>query len=316
MSTYDLLDPQVAAVLAKLPELRLTNDSEALDAIRDAHFANLTLVEPEDYQVTREEIYVPGLEEIFPPVRCLKYTPSKENHSGAGYLHIHGGGYILGTPEMMDASNAFYAAKLGITILSVDYRLAPEHPAPAALDDCHAALAWLHQNANELGLDTTRIGIGGESAGGGLAAALSLRARDINALPICFQLLTYPMLDDRTGSADNPADPLTGEFMWTRKNNTFAWASYLGESLPSAPQVPARAETLKGLPSTWLGTASLDLFRDENIKYAQRLMASGVTTELAVYPGTCHGFQLAVDAEVTKRFLRDATEALRKGLGC
>ena len=316
MSTDHLLDPQVADVLATLPELRLTNDPEALNAIRDAQFASLTLVKPEDYQITREEVYVPGLNETSPPVRCLKYTPSKENHSGAGYLHIHGGGYIFGTPEMMDASNALYAARLGITVLSVDYRLAPEHPAPAALDDCHAALAWLHQNADELGLDKTRIGIGGESAGGGLAAALSLRTRDIDALPICFQLLTYPMLDDRTGSEDNPADPLTGKFMWTRKNNVFAWASYLGERSPSAPEVPARAETLEGLPSTWLSTASLDLFRDENIEYAQRLMASGVTTELAVYPRTCHGFQLAVEAEVTKRFFRDATEALRKGLGC
>ena len=172
----------------------------------------------------------------------------------------------------------------------------------------------MHQNADELGVDTDRIAIGGESAGGGLAAALAIHARDKGEYPICFQLLTYPMLDDRTGSENQPGDPLTGEFIWTRERNRLAWAYYLGASEPQTPYVPARTESLAGLPPTWLSTAALDLFRDENIDYAQRLLKAGIATELIVYPGTCHGFQWATEANVPKQYLRDHAEALSRAL--
>ena len=140
-------------------------------------------------------------------------------------------------------------------MLSVDYRLAPEHPIPAPLDDCYAALSWLHENATDLGVDPQRIGIGGESAGGGLAAALAIKARDAGEYPICWQALTYPMLDNRTGSEAYPGDALVGEFVWTRELNQYGWQSYLGQAAPEAPQVPARLQSFEGLPPTWMFTA-------------------------------------------------------------
>jgi acetyl esterase/lipase len=312
MSTFDLLDPAIQPVLEFFPEFELTTD--ALPLIRQFAADSIVLADTDGTDARREEIEVPGVEVGQPPVRCLKYSPDSRKHSGGAYLHIHGGGYVLGSPEMMDEHNLKLAAELGITVLSVDYRLAPEHPVPAPLDDCYAALAWLHANSDALAVDPQRIALGGESAGGGLAAALALRARDAGEYPVCYQLLTYPMLDDRTGSAEFPADPVTGEFVWTREKNSFGWGCYLGGANTEAPSVPARAASLEALPPAWIGTAALDLFREENIDYAQRLMAAGVAAELIVYPGACHGFQRAVDAPVSRQFLRDHMEALKRGL--
>ncbi|MEO1306141.1 MAG: alpha/beta hydrolase, partial [Pseudomonadota bacterium] len=188
------------------------------------------------------------------------------------------------------------------------------HPVPAALDDSYAVLAWMHQNASGLNVDPNRIAIGGESAGGGLAATLALFARDQGEYPICYQMLTYPMIDDRTGSDAKPGDPLTGEFVWTRARNQLGWAYYLGDVSPAAPHAAARAESVSGLPPAWISTAALDLFRDENIDYAQRLLMAGVATELIIYPGACHGFQMATEARVTKQYIRDHAEALARGL--
>ena len=144
-------------------------------------------------------------------VPCLLYTP-KAGKAEAAYLHIHGGGYVAGQMERSDPMNTLIASQLGITVLAVGYRLAPEHPVPAPLDDCYSALAWLHDEAERLGIDRERIAIGGESAGGGLAAALAIRARDAGDYAVCHQHLTYPMLDNLTGSESAPGDPLVGEF--------------------------------------------------------------------------------------------------------
>ncbi len=311
MSTKHLLDPDLLPLIEVMPALAMSAD---MLPQKRAEFKELTVMgDAEAAGVTRDEIHVPGLDGD-PPVRCLKYTPANRGTPSPAYLHIHGGGYTVGLPEMMDDMNIRVAADLDIIVVSVDYRLAPEHPIPAPLNDCYAALAWLHQNADELGIDPARIAIGGESAGGGLAAALALKARDAGDYPICFQLLVYPMIDDRTGTADAPGDPSVGEFVWTRENNQFGWNAYLGEAPRAAPQVPARADTLKGLPATWLATAGLDLFRDENIAYAQRLMNDGVKTELQVYPAACHGFQLMRGAGVSKRYVKDFFGALKRGL--
>jgi acetyl esterase/lipase len=313
MSTYKLLDPAIRKTIDAFPKFEFT--TQVLPIIRRAESEALVLADALASGVAREEIEVPGLELGQPPVRCLKYIPVSTPGSGAAYLHIHGGGYLLGSPESTDQRNVFLANELGITIVSVDYRLAPEHPAPAGLDDCYAALAWLHDNADSLGIDTARIAIGGESAGGGLAAALAIHARDKGDYPICFQLLTYPMLDDRTGNSEAPADPITGEFVWTREHNQFGWQCYLGNTPPRAPVVPARVESLAALPPAWIGTGALDLFRDENILYAQRLLGVGVSAELIVYPGVCHAFQAAIEAPVTRQFFRDHLQALGRGLG-
>lgn len=313
MTTRHLLDPAIIPALDAFPDISLEKDG--LPLIRQAAAQMTQLADPEKYGVSREEVFVSGQASGDLDVRCLVYAPQESQGARPAYLHLHGGGYILGTPEGSDLHNIQLASRLGICVVSVDYRLAPEHPAPAALNDSYAALAWMHENARELKLDADRIAIGGESAGGGLAAALALHARDKGQYPICFQMLTYPMLDDRTGSEDQPGDPLTGEFVWTRERNQLGWAYYLGGSDPAAPSVPARADTLEGLPPVWLSTAALDLFRDENIDYAQRLLQAGVSTELTLYPGACHGFQMAADAAVTKQYLRDHAEALARGLG-
>ncbi len=311
MSTKHLLDPDLVPVIEQMPALDMTIDMVPQKRIE---FMEMRVMgDAEAAGVVREEIHVPG-HEGDPDVRCLKYTSRNRSTPSAAYLHIHGGGYTVGTPEMADEMNIRIAADLGILVLSVDYRLAPEHPIPAPLHDCYAALAWLHGNAAALGIKPDAIGVGGESAGGGLAAALALKARDAGAYPICFQLLVYPMIDDRTGTDAQPGDPTTGEFVWTRHNNQFGWNAYLGDAPRTAPQVPARAPSLKGLPPTWMATAALDLFREENVQYAQRLMADEVPTELQVYPGACHGFQLVRDAGVSKRYVKDFFGALKRGL--
>ena len=271
------------------------------------------LADTENFKVTREEVI--ACQEDGPDVRCLLYVPEGiEKSKCAAYLHIHGGGYILGSPEGSDLQNLVTASKLGIIILSVDYRLAPENPIPAPLDDCYAALSWLHENSERLSIDRSRIGIGGESAGGGLAASLAIKARDLGQYNICYQSLTYPMLDDRTGSRENPGDPLVGEFVWTREFNMYAWNSYLKGSNREAPQVPARLERFDGLPPTWMFTVSLDLFRDENIRYAHKLMSAGVSCDLVVYPGACHAFQRIENSELAKRYRNDFINALERGL--
>ncbi|MFK7913850.1 MAG: alpha/beta hydrolase [Pseudomonadales bacterium] len=311
MQTKHLLDPELHRLVELMPTTSF--DAEMLPDFRKARAEEITLVEPDEWQITREQIQFKA--EDGHEVRALLYQPKDSTNTRPGYLHIHGGGYIMGAPEGSDAQNAMLTAKLGIVILSVSYRLAPEHSIPAPLHDCYAGLAWLHQNAEQLAIDPTRIGIGGESAGGGLAAATAILARDRGEFAICHQQLTYPMLDNETGSSAAPGDPLVGEFIWDRERNQFGWAAYLGNAPAQAPQVPARVDDYAGLPPTWMFTAALDLFRDENIAYAQRLLEAGVATDLVLYAGACHGFQFLRGSALGKRFVADHRAALARGLG-
>ena len=231
--------------------------------------------------------------------------------------HIHGGGYIAGSSEMMDPLHRPLVEALGCVLVAVDYRLAPETPYPGPLDDGYTGLAWLFEHASELGVDSRRIGVMGESAGGGLAAALALLARDRGEYALTFQHLIYPMLDDRTCTAADP-HPFAGEYIWTAHNNRFGWRCYLGTE-PGSPGVsplaaPARMCNLAGLPPTFIATGALDLFAEEDMEYARRLMRAGVPTELHVYPGAVHGFDLAHSAEVTRRSIRDSRDALARFL--
>ncbi len=310
MSTRHLLAEELHPIIEAMPNTDITNENLAL--FRQVGAENVVMGDPEKAGVIREEVVVSGAGN---DVRCFLYKPAEQGSSCPGYLHIHGGGYIMGSVEGSDISNLQLCSKLGIVILSVDYRLAPEHPIPAPLDDCYAGLAWLHENAGSLGVDPRRIGIGGESAGGGLAAALAIRARDAGEYSICHQHLTYPMLDNLTGTESQPGDPLVGEFVWTRSRNQFGWSSYLGSAPAEAPQVPARVSDPAGLPGTWMFTAALDLFRDENIDFARRLLEAGVSVELLMYPAACHGFQLLPGTDLTARFTADHRAALARGLG-
>jgi acetyl esterase/lipase len=212
---------------------------------------------------------------------------------------------------MRHVNSIRFAQRLGCVVVSVDYRLAPEHPFPAAVEDCYAALTWLNQNAEYLGVDPRRIAISGESAGGGIAAGLALLARDRGEFAVCFQLLAYPMLNDRNAENTNP---FIGEFVWTVENNRFGWSSLLGASDRSvSPYASAsRAENLTGLPPAFIGVGALDLFVNDNIDYAQRLVAAGIPTEFHLYPGAFHAFDLIADAEVSTAFQRDREQALRR----
>lgn len=248
-------------------------------------------------------------------IGALVYRPRDASPPRPAVLHIHGGGYVAGSMHMMDGANRKLAAELGCVVVSVDYRLAPETPHPGPVGDCYAALRWLHAHGGTLGVDATRIAVSGESAGGGLAAALALLARDRGEVPVIFQRLIYPMLDDRTCTRSDP-NPYTGEFVWTRAHNHFGWRSLLGHE-PGVPAVSpyaaaARAKDLAGLPPAFISVGALDLFFDESLEYAQRLVRAGVSTELHVYPGAFHGSDAADGAALTVDAQHNAREALRR----
>lgn len=227
------------------------------------------------------------------PLRLITYDPAQPHanpdSTRGALLWIHSGGRVAGTPEADHRICSYLAQESGALVVSVDYRLAPEHPFPAGLSDVVAALQWLSETAAEFGVDPHRLAIGGASAGGGLAAEASQWAIDAG-VPVAFQLLVYPMLDDRTIEADPDG---RGQFIWTAASNRFSWTAYLGhaagEAEPRAYAVAARRADLRGLPPAWIGVGELDLFYAEDRDYAQRLLAAGVPCTLDVVPGMYHG---------------------------
>jgi len=236
---------------------------------------------------------------LFRPVGVTEPTPA--------LLWIHGGGYVIGTAQQDDRLCRRFSTRLGITVASVEYLLAPEHPYPAPLEDCYSALTWL---AGLPAVDRERVAIGGASAGGGLAAALALLARDRGEVTPTFQVLAYPMLDDRSSAtAESPNYRL-----WNTRSNHFGWTAYLGDADPQAA-VPGRRDDLSGLPPAWIGVGTHDLFHDEDLAYAERLRNAGVPCHVEVVPGAFHGFDLVVPkAQVSQRFFDSQCESLRAAL--
>ncbi len=251
------------------------------------------------------------------PVPVRVYRPRGADGPVPALLWLHGGGYVLGDAYQDEKANLALVRELGIAIASVDYRLAPEDPFPAAVDDGYAALRWLHASADEFGVRADRLAVGGASAGGGLAAGVVLMAHDEAEVPVAFQLLIYPMLDDRTAVRTDLDDRACR--MWTARSNQFGWGAYLGAE-PGVGEVspyaaPARREGLAGLPPAWLGVGSCDLFHDENVDYAGRLVAAGVACEVHVTPGGYHAFDmLQAKAGVSKAFRASYVNALRSAL--
>lgn len=258
-----------------------------------------------------QAVRVPGLPRR-PEVPAFTYAPA-ERGSGA-LIWLHGGGRIAGAPQSAHRLCSLMAKRAGVLVVNVDYRLAPEHPFPAALDDCAAVLSWLREQSDTLAIDPARIAVGGASAGGGLAAELAQRALD-GGFPPAFQLLLYPMLDDRVRHARG------SRLGWTPGANAFAWSRYLGhpagadEARPYA--VAARREDLSGLPPAWITVGSLDLYLDECAAYARRLEEAGVACELVVVPGMYHGADLITDGrpEPADRLWRTAAAAVRAVIG-
>lgn len=263
-----------------------------------------------------ETVLVPGADGA-PDVPLRLYRPRTAAGDVPALLWIHGGGMISGTALQDEQTSIAFARTLGMVVASVDYRLAPAQPAPAALDDCYAALAWLFANASERGIDRARIAIGGASAGGGLAAGVTLMAHDRGQFAPAFQLLVYPMIDDRTVVRTDHHLPQAR--VWTKRSNRYAWTSYLGEA-PGGDGVseyaaPARRDDLAGLPPAWIGVGTFDLFHDEDIRYAERLRAAGVPCELTVIDGAFHGFDAIFRAKpVTKAFWQTQADALQRAL--
>jgi acetyl esterase/lipase len=237
------------------------------------------------------------------------HRPPGAQGPGPAVLWIHGGGYVIGTPAQDDALCRRLARELNATVAAVRYRLAPEYPYPASLEDCYSALTWLHGLP---AVDPDRVAIGGASAGGGLTAALALLARDRGEVPVIAQLLVYPMLDDRSGHRVGENDHQ--HRLWSRKSNRFGWRSYLGDADPNVA-VPARHEDLSRLPQAWIGVGTFDLFHDEDLEYASRLQAAGVPCDVEIIEGAFHGFDgIAAKAPVSQAFYRSQVDFLRRAL--
>lgn len=253
-------------------------------------------------------------------LRLCLYRPdhSADAHDLPAILYVHGGGFVLGCPEMVDDYLADLASESGALIVAVDYRLAPEHPFPAPLEDCYRSLQWLLHQQAALGVNPERIVIMGHSAGGGLAAALTLLARDRGDISIAGSVLMYPMLDHRTGTPGAPVqNPGAGRFSWSREANQFCWQCYRGEYLCDDDRAllfsPSLADDLSHLPPSFIAVGALDLFLDEDMAWAGKLSRSGVPVELHVYPGVPHMFDFHPGA-LTEQCKRDVVSALRKML--
>lgn len=314
MTSRHLIDPELLKGFDAIPAM--TFSAETLPAIREAIGNLMGAVVLESTTETISEAQTIPTEQGH-RVEILIHTPRTMADPRPAVLYIHGGGYIIGTARMFVLPNQTMAAEADCVVVAVDYRLAPDTPHPGAIEDCYTALKHIHDNADALGVDPTRIAVAGESAGGGLAAALALLARDRGEVPIVHQHLIYPMIDDRTCITADP-HPFAGEFVWTAESNHFGWSSLLGREPGGADVSPyaaaARAEDLSGLPSAFIAVGALDLFAEEDIEYARRLMRAGVPTELHVYPGAYHGFEAAGDAEIVRRAHHNSMAALRRAL--
>jgi acetyl esterase/lipase len=287
VNVKDLLDPELAPVLGafELPAV----DAEGVAAMRSASFASPDLSDA----VVRTDHEAPGESPV--PVRVHRAKDAEGLLPAI--VTIHGGGYVIGSYDMDSPLLDRWCPALGVVGVSVEYRLAPETSYPGPLEDCYAALRWTYENADDLGIDRDRIGLYGLSAGGGLAAALALLARDRGEVPLAFVLLDCPMLDDRQQTPSINAD---GLYVWTSGSNEFGWRSYLGD-LYGSDEVPSyaaatRAADLSGLPPTCIVVGAIDGFRDEDIAYAQRLNQSGVPCELHVIAGLPHAYLLVPGA--------------------
>ncbi len=311
MNTRHLVDPALLPLVDSFPPTVLSDES--LPVMRSALPEMVKALPVPDLPVTVTSVMVPAAKGGR-AVRCMMLRPAAMAANAPAILHMHGGGHVLGVPEMNTGQLMEWADALGCLILSVDYRLAPETRFPGALEDCYAALGWLHDQAGKLGIDRNRIAVSGESAGGALAAGLALFARDRGEFAICFQHLEQPRLDDRTATSADP-NPYTGQFVWTRESSHYCWIAQLGKAPggddTSPYAAPSRATDLTGLPRTFIAVGTLDLFVDECLDYAHRLIRSGVPTELHVYPGCVHGFGMARESLPARRAQSDNLAALR-----
>lgn len=310
--TLHLVDSELRPMAEMLSSLKISADT--LEQTRMMINEMSQLRDDLPPTVIRSEIEIPTRDGF--KTRALKYVHRDKlgEKSKPCLVHIHGGGLVMGKPEINDGRHIELCEKYGLTIIAPSYRVAPEHPYPTPLYDSLDAWTWVHENADDMGLDTSRIALSGDSAGGCLAAAVSQSVRDHGGGSIAHLLLLYPMLDAKTGTDESALDPILGEFGWTPEMNRFGWSAYLAGANPVAPANPAAIESVENLPSCWIGVGSLDLFLDEDINYARRLITAGVSTELKIYPAAVHGFPIVEDAFVSKNFVYDYSSSLANAL--
>jgi acetyl esterase/lipase len=299
------IDPEISESLRGLPDFDFSLDK--LPAMRSG-----SMFEPQSApDVERIELTAEGCGvalSVLRPVESAAEPPV--------LFWMHGGGMVIGNRHMDDARLIEWCRSLGCVCISVEYRLAPEAPYPAPLDDCEAGLRFVVEHAHDLRIDRQRIGIGGRSAGGALAAGLALRCRDRANVALAFQYLEYPMLDDR---GLTPSSQLEGLPIWTQESNAFGWRSYLGDRCGTddvpAEAVPARATEFSGLPTAFIGVGTADCLRDESIDFAARLCRAAVPTELHVYAGAVHGFDMFAETAVARTAARDSADWLARQFG-
>lgn len=311
------LDPEVAQALAPIFEAMagapplavgdIETRRSAVEGLIGSFFASMPTVD--DVKVT--EFEAPSHDGYQVPLRL--YTKDGAT-PGPLVVYLHGGGMIMGSVELYDRLVRNLTSRSGVAMLAPDYRLAPEHPDPTPVEDCYAGLKWAAEHAAEIGVDPNRIGVSGDSAGGGLAAGVALLARDRGGPALAGQILIYPMLDDRntTPRADAPE-----VMLWSYDDNITGWDALLGDRRGgddvSPYAAPARAESLAGLAPAYVMVGDLDIFRDEDIAYVARMTASGVPVEFHLVPGAPHGFDFAaVNSEISQRAYADQIRAFRK----
>ncbi|MFI6578514.1 alpha/beta hydrolase [Nocardiopsis sp. NPDC050513] len=316
-------DPELGAALTVVNEnVPATITPEMVPVLKEAAAQEAAASVPDDLTLegafSEEAHEAPGPEGA-PAVPLIVWRPTG-SPSPTGVLYwIHGGGMMLGTHRGREISGLLEAAReLGAALVSVDYRLAPENPHPAPVEDCYAGLVWVVENAEKLGIDPERVVVGGASAGGGLAAATALLARDRGGPRLIGQLLLYPMLDDRNDSVS--AHQMVGVGVWDRVSNATGWGALLGDAA-GGPDVsfhaaPARAEDLSGLPPAFLDVGSAETFRDEVVEYASRIWKAGGVAELHVWPGAFHGFDtFAPQAAISRSAAAQRLPWLRRTMG-
>jgi acetyl esterase/lipase len=315
MSRRDLIDPDAREPLDQLLQL-MPGGFNAIPDIVERRVAALELLAalevPPNPNVVSEDRVVPGPQGA-PDITVRIYRPVDATGTLPGIYFIHGGGMILGNMDGEDPVASTICERVDAVVVSVEYRLAPENPYPAPVEDCYAGLVWMARHAAGLGFDPDRLAVYGGSAGGGLTIATSMLARDRGFPALCFQMPIYPMIDDRNETPSS--HEITDIGIWDRSANIEAWQWYLGNGKPDQYAVPARAEDLAGLPATFIDVGTVDLFRDEDITFATRLMQAGVPTELHVNPGAYHAAEmLAPESALSERIWARRIEALRRAL--
>jgi acetyl esterase/lipase len=318
---YPALDDELAAALDAIP-----GGLDPGDALTDMNVVRLLrntldlfhatggrLPSRDDVTVRNDTISSSTAE----PLGVRIYTPAGRSSVAPAMVYFHGGGFVIGDVYTEELRCLRFSAEAGCVVVSVGYRLAPEHPFPAALDDGYDALCWTASHADDLSVDRARIALGGASAGGALAAGLALKARDLGGPDVVFQLLVYPVLDDRMVTPSMCTFDATP--LWTNRATTHMWQHYLGDAAAREPvspyAAPMRAADLRGLPAAYIVTAQLDPLRDEGLDYGRRLIEADVPTEVHNVPGAYHGFDIvAPRATVSRRAVDEQIDALRRGV--